>query len=187
MNYNDLPDKELVEKVINKDIVAFKILFDRYSKKIYNLIYYMIYNKEDSEDLTQDTFVKAYTSIKTLKKKERFGNWLYHIAINNCRNYLKKYLKFETVELDLSLPDPKEISVDSIYNDQLQKHLEMALKSLGHKYREVVILHHIKELNLNEISEILKIPVGTIKSRLARAREHLKSILKNYILEGELV
>ena len=189
----DFEDLELVKQAKQGNIAAFEQLFNRYQKRIFNFILRMLQNREDSAELTQDTFVKAYRSLAKLKSDVAFSSWLHQIAINLVRDKLRKH-KLKTDSIDapeetedgtvysIDIPDvtanPREVTVKS----ELQVRIKNAIASLPAQYREVIILYHIEDIDIPEISRILKIPNGTIKSRLSRAREMLKSKLSKYVI-----
>lgn len=189
-------DLGLVQRAKQGDISAFEQLFNQYQKRIYTYILRMIQDKEDSADLTQETFIRAYHSLNTLKANEAFNRWLHRIAVNLVRDRFRKYEPViesidkparndDGMEFKLDIPDwsanPREITLQQ----ELQNKIHIAISSLPKKQREVVILYHVEGLDIEEISQILAVPSGTIKSRLARAREILRIKLHNYIYAKE--
>ncbi|MCX7920184.1 MAG: sigma-70 family RNA polymerase sigma factor [bacterium] len=188
----DSVELELVKRAKKKDINAFEQLFYRYQKRIYNYILGMIRDTELSSELTQDTFLRAYHSLSQLKKEEAFTSWLHRIAINLVRDKLRKHeLNTESIDTpdinesenkySVEIPDwaanPREISLQ----DELNRKIHKAISSLPPSQREVVILYHLEGYDIQEISRMIDAPSGTVKSRLARAREILKQKLINYI------
>ncbi|MDI6782984.1 MAG: sigma-70 family RNA polymerase sigma factor [bacterium] len=188
----DSAELELVRQAKQGNITAFEQLFNRYQKRIYTYIVRMIQNSEDSAELTQDTFIRAYHSLKTLKAEEAFNSWLHRIAINLVRDKLRKFepiiesidkpdVDDNGTEFKFDIPDwsanPRKVTLQQ----ELQKKIQTAIASLPKQQREVVILYHIEGLDISEISHILEIPSGTIKSRLARARDILRVKLKYYV------
>jgi len=189
----DLVEIELVRQAKQKNIAAFEQLFSRYQKRIYNFILRMIQNQDDSAELTQDTFIRAYHSLKTLKTDKAFNSWLHRIAINLVRDKLRKFepiiesidepdVYVNGTEFTFDVPDWSTNPRETTLQQELQKKIQTAIASLPKEQREVVILYHIEGLGISEISEMLEIPSGTIKSRLARAREILRIKLKNYVI-----
>jgi RNA polymerase sigma-70 factor, ECF subfamily len=188
----DAVELELVQRAKEGNIAAFEQLFYRYEKRIYNFILQMLHDKEDSAELTQDTFIRAYHSLRSLKSDNAFSSWLYRIALNLVRDKTRKfepnnisidepYTDQEGIEFKFDLPDwsanPREVTLQS----ELKAKIQTAISSLPKLQREAVILYHIEELGIEEICTILDVPSGTVKSRLARAREILKIKLKTFV------
>ena len=184
---------QLVELARSGDRTAFDRLIVKYQKKIVNLCVRLLGNISDGEDAAQDTFVKAYKNIKQFKGNSRFSTWLYAIAINTCRNSRRTWwskLWKKAVKLDKPLTDSNGDSVNYELSDVttlpskvLTRKRQIALiveaiKKLPEIHRELVILRDFHERSYEEISEITRIPQGTVKSRLARARAALHQEIK---------
>lgn len=169
--------------------------YERLMKKYYNLIqslvYKMIFNKEDVEDLTQEAFIKAFNSLHKFNREFAFSTWLYKIATNNCIDYLRKKklttfsidkeISSEDDDLRFEIPDEEHKPDKRVMNEQRKKIIEQAIDSLPVKYKRVIILRHKEEKDYEEIAEELNIPLGTVKAHLFRARELLNKILKDKI------
>lgn len=179
-------DTYLVKSTLAGDDEAFTSLVDAYNKKIYKLIYYKIPNKEDVEDLTQEVFLKVYRSLKQFDQKRKFSTWIYSIAKNLCIDYLRKK-RLKSVSLDaplfpqedifLEIPDEEHEPELILEKTDQQETIIEAINQLSEEHQLVIKLRHFKSYSYDEISEILDIPVGTIKSRIYRARKKLKDIL----------
>jgi RNA polymerase sigma-70 factor (ECF subfamily) len=152
----------------------------------------MTSNHEDAADLTQETFVKAYQSLKSFKGQSGFYTWVYRIAVNKTINFLKKHRKRKHTSLndvDSNIErDPDFValvSTDTPRRDvkltELQKKLNEALQTLSEKHRLVVVLHDIDGLPHEEIARITKSNVGTVRSRLFYARQQLQAALSDYL------
>jgi RNA polymerase sigma-70 factor (ECF subfamily) len=193
IDISQIDDMALVQRSKQGDLTAFEMLFARYQKRTYNLIYRMVGNEQDAVDLTQEVFVRVYNSINTVKSDSSFAAWIRTVAVNISRDFFRK--RGRTIKAD-SIDEKLNINGDEIdrdiadwsYNPEsmlekkdLQDAVSKAISSLSQQHREVVILHHIEGLDVNEIARDLDIPVGTVKSRLARAREELKRKLGHYI------
>lgn len=169
--------KALVKKAKKGDGEAFVLLVKQYEDVLYRTASRLLNNDEDVADVMQDTIILAYEKLHTLKNDEYFNTWICKILINKCNSLLNKNKNVS--EIDEKLLIQKRA-------DEYQKfELEDALNSLNEIYRLALILYYIVGLNVKEISEFLKEPEGTIKSRLSRA----KSILRNnyYKHEGVMV
>lgn len=185
---NKKNEELLVKQVLKGNRKAFESLVNRYQRTVYHVIFKIVKEKEEAKDLMQETFLKAYSSISTYKSQYRFTTWLYRIAVNNAIDYLRKK-KLATLSLDQKIEtkygklsfEPK----DWTYNPEIELlakkkrfSIEKAIEALPKKYREVILYRHKKERSYQEISEILGIPVGTVKARIFRGRELLKKKLK---------
>ncbi|MEH7239082.1 RNA polymerase sigma factor [Bacillus sp. JJ1562] len=169
--------KALVKKAKKGDGEAFVLLVKQYEDVLYRTAYRLLNNDEDVADAMQDTIISAYEKLHTLKIDEYFNTWICKILINKCNSLLNKNKNVLVIDENLLLQKK---------DDGFQKiELEDALNSLNEVYRLALILYYIVGLNVKEISEFLKEPEGTIKSRLSRA----KSILRNnyYKAEGVMV
>ncbi|MEM5017326.1 sigma-70 family RNA polymerase sigma factor [Metabacillus indicus] len=169
--------KALVKKAKKGDGEAFVLLVRQYEDVLYRTASRLLNNDEDVADAMQDTIISAYEKLHTLKNDEYFNTWICKILINRCNSLLKKN-KGAAVFHDHLLPAEK--------NDGYGKlELEDALNSLNEVYRLALILYYIVGLNVKEISEFLKEPEGTIKSRLSRAKSILRTTY--YKTEGVMV
>lgn len=154
----------------------------------------MIRDKEEVEDLTQEAFIKAFTSLSTFNDEYAFSTWLYKIATNNCIDYIRRK-KLQTFSIDkpvdsgdsdytYELPDHTYKPDQDMIDRQRKKMLEEAINSLPPKYRRVIQLRHTEEREYQEIAEILDLPLGTVKAHIFRAREmlnkYLRKRLRNY-------
>lgn len=140
-----------------------------HSNMVYKIAFLMLKNQEDAEEVYQDTFIKLYEKFRKMKNDEHMKNWLIRVTINNCKMLMRKRKRENLVELDENvLVDDENLNINSIE----------AVKRLPEKYRIVIYLFYYEQYKVSEISRILKISDGTIKSQLSRAREMLKKELK---------
>jgi len=178
-----------VRQALSGDQEAFRKLRHKYHDAIYNLIYRMIREKEEVEDLTQEAFIKAFTSLSSFNEEFAFSTWLYKIATNNCIDYIrrKKLQKFsidkpiESKDSDFSfeLPDSTYEPDKDMIALQRKKLLDEAINALPPKYRRVIRMRHTEEKEYQEIADILGLPLGTVKAHIFRARELLYKYLKD--------
>ncbi len=164
--------------------IAFKEIYDRYSPRIYKFIHNSIKNHDDCMDILQQVFLKMYEGVNKFNEKYKFSTWIYKIAVNSLSNFkrgnkrkLKLLDKYKTIKSHIYQPDFS----DKIYKDQLVQTLNQEINKLSNKYRHPISLLMVAELNINEISNILKTPVRTIKYRIKKAKEILK-----YNIESKL-
>jgi RNA polymerase sigma-70 factor (ECF subfamily) len=184
-------DQDLVARTQGGDPSAFDTLVVRYSPRLYGLVYHMTSNHEDTNDLLQDVFAKAYRSICNFRGKSSFYTWLHSIAVNMTINFLKKRNRRQHPSLNdpdskiendpdfiaaTSNGDPtKEVSVH-----ELQKKLNVAMQKLSHDHRIVVTMFDIQGMPHAEIAKILKISEGTVRSRLFYAHRQLQNSLHEF-------
>lgn len=185
------PDLDLVQRARNGETRAFDQLVEKYTPKLYGLVYHMTSNREDTNDLLQDVFTKAYRSLKRFRGKSSFYTWIYSIATNMTLNFLKKRNRRRTMSLndvDLSIEnDPDFIEATSKSDpvreanlSELQKSLNMAMQQLSVDHRAVVTMFDIQGMPHSEISKILGVSEGTIRSRLFYAHRLLQSHLEDF-------
>ena len=171
-------DKELLARVKVGDTTAFSVLVDRYKVRLFNLIYRMLRNREEAEDILQETFLRVFKEKESYDPTFAFSTWIYTIALNLCRNELKRKKRFKFFGIDL-VKDDRRYAVEGIENRNcLSSTLEKAIASLPVKYRTVFLLREVNQLSYEEMSQSLSIPLGTVKSRVNRARLMLREKLK---------
>jgi len=163
-------DRKIIERVLKGDTEAFNLLIRQWERPIYNFILRMIGDRDEAMDLCQDSFMKAYRELNTLKDRDRFSSWLYRIAHNTCYSRLRKDQGKTFVELE---PETRA-SRTSI---ETRLAVEKALLQLPEDQREAVILKVFQSLKFEEIAAIQDAPVSTVKSRLYMGFEKLRSIL----------
>lgn len=185
-------DRLLVDRFKNGDQSAFDEMVSRYWDRIYGMVNQLLRNTQDAEEVTQDAFIRAHRGLVNFRGDSAFSTWLYQIATNLARNrywYWWRRKRDKSVSFDqpigqdsdMTLADvipakvetPNDITVTQEYVD----HIAAGMEKLGAKHREVLILRNIKNMSYEEIAEVLKISVGTVKSRIARARESLRGKL----------
>ncbi|RMF58082.1 MAG: sigma-70 family RNA polymerase sigma factor [Calditrichaeota bacterium] len=183
---------DLIKKAIKGDETAYKRLLENYRGAIYNLLFKMVRNREETEDLVQEAFIKAFAALPSFNEEYAFSTWLYKIAINNCIDHLrKKKLKTYSInkplqskdgELGREFPDTSMSPDKKILSEERTNIIEAAISELPENYKIAIVLRHTEEKSYEEIAEILNIPLGTVKARIFRAREMLKKKLKGRIL-----
>lgn len=184
-------DKDLVAKAQKGDAAAFDELVVKHTPKLYGLIYHMTSNHEDTNDLLQDVFSKAYRSIKRFRGKSTFYTWIYSIATNMTLNFLKKRNRRKAMSLDdvdLGIENDKDFIEITSKSDpireanihELQKRLNEALLELSEDHRAVVVMYDIQGMPHKEISKVLGVSEGTIRSRLFYAHRQLQNYLEEF-------
>ena len=186
------PDADLVRRAQEGDTRAFDELVMNYSRKLYGLVYNMTSNKEDTHDLLQDIFAKAYRSLRRFRGNSTFYTWIYSIAVNMTLNFLKKRKRragysFDDVDSGIQ-NDPAFIDQAHGANprrqsniNELQKKLNEAMQTLSEDHRSVVTMFDIQGMPHAEISEILGVSEGTVRSRLFYAHKQLQGYLEEFL------
>jgi len=184
------PDDYLIDKVIKGENNAYAELVDRYKQMVYTLAYKIVKNREDAEEVAQDTFVKAYNALNDFKGDSKFSTWLYKIAYYRSLDYLKKNKRrVETTKIDISeeyniasLDD----ALDALEAKDRTEIIKHAIQQLPGEDSVLITLYYFETLSMNEISKVMGISPNTIKVRLFRGRKRLAKILENN-LEKEII
>jgi len=185
-------ESELIHAARGGDLAAYDELVQRCQQRIYATIYHMTSNHEDANDLAQDTFIKAFRSLKSFRGGSSFYTWVYRIAVNKTINFLKQRknrIRMSLNDLDAHVESNPDlvalISQDTPFRDaqlsELQEKLNEALMKLSHEHRLAVVLHDVQGLPHDEIARIMECNVGTVRSRLFYARQQLQGLLADYI------
>jgi len=171
-------DYDLIKRVQNGDMVAFSEIVDKYKNRLMNTIVRMISSQQEAEDVVQETFLRVYQHRDSFDFRHCFSTWLYTIALNLARNELRKRKRFKFFDITDMQGHESEISVEMKLPSNLSKVLEKAIESLPEKYKTAFILRDIQEQPYDEVAKIMSIPLGTVKSRVNRARALLRDKLK---------
>ncbi len=171
-------DHDLFRKVQDGDMVAFREIVNRYKDRLMNVIGRMPLATEEVEDIIQDAFMRAYQHRASFDFKHCFSTWLYTIALNLARNELRKKKKYKFVDIFDMQNQEMETAVDPKLPSTLGPALEVAIGSLPDKYKTAFMLRDIEEMSYDEVARILSVPLGTVKSRVNRARSILRDKLK---------
>ncbi len=181
-------EKMLIKKAKKGDTDAFEQLVTANEKIIYNIIFRIMNNPEDTYDLSQETFIKAYTKIRQFNEKSKFSTWLYRIATNTALDELRKRKGKDTFSIDKTIDgeendiapqhaDESENIEEKILGKETAEIIAQALGELNEDHRVILTLRDMQELSYDDISQVLKITLGTVKSRISRARREMKNIL----------
>ncbi|MCE3008027.1 MAG: sigma-70 family RNA polymerase sigma factor [Bacteroidetes bacterium] len=187
---NKEEDGLLIDRAKQGDEKAYEVLLKKYQKSVYYLIYKMIRNPEDAEDLTQETFAKAFGSLVSFDPKFAFSTWLFKIGSNSAIDFIRRK-KMQTLSINqggandetgnpvLQLKDGNLVPDEKLLKQQRKEYLQVAIGQLPTRYRQLVILRYFEELSYEEVALELQIPLGTVKAQLHRARELLYGALNN--------
>jgi len=188
-------DIAVIERIKSGSADDFKYLQKKYQRLITSLIRKMIRNDDDVADLVQDSFIKAFTAIHTYQSDYAFSAWLYRIASNTCIDVLpKRRLQAFSIDKPIStddgeyhfeIPDSSYLADTPMIDSERKKVLDAALDTLSPKYRRIIKMRHEEEMDYQEIAIALKLPLGTVKAHLFRARKALYNYLKKHTVHFE--
>ena len=184
-----MTENEIISRCKDGDRDAFNALMETYQKQVFNIAYGMLSDYEDASDAAQEIFIKVYKSISSFKGQSSFTTWLYVICRNVCNDILRKRQK-RGFELSIYNSDDEQNPVGELKSDEptplervemneRQAAVQSAINELKPEYKEVLVYADMNELSYEEISKILKCPVGTVRSRLNRARSALRKKLSD--------
>jgi RNA polymerase sigma-70 factor (ECF subfamily) len=187
---NPLSDEILIEKFQNGDNYAFDQLVRRYKDPLLNFVFRFVGDLIDSEDIVQDTFYRVYKNKHYYKNVAKFSTWIYTIAGNLAKTELRRRKRRKLFSIHRDTPDEKEWDLPDIESNPekevntlvTEKIIQNAINNLPNKFREVVVLRDIEGFSYEEISAIIHVPLGTVKSRVNRARLRLQEDL-NFLIE----
>jgi RNA polymerase sigma-70 factor (ECF subfamily) len=171
----NLSDEEVVKQVQESNQELYAIIIDRYQAKLIRYVFNLIKDKDKAEDVVQETFIRAYVNLNIFNAKNKFSSWIYQIAHNQTINHIKKHQR------EVPLPD----EFDSQSEEDLQKNFEQkevgkrvnfCLEKIPLLYREPLYLYFLEEKSYQEISDILRMPMGTVATRINRAKKIYKEI-----------
>lgn len=174
-------DAELVQRCLAGEERAYGLLLKKYKRPVFSLVYRMVRQREEAEELASEAFFKAFRALATFDPGKPFSSWIFKIASNLSIDWLRRR-KMETASLDdadavWELPDGRPTAEEALERAQTMQVVEEAIGKLAPDYRVVVLLRHKEERSYEEIADILGLPLGTVKIRLFRAREELKKRL----------
>lgn len=171
-------DYELMRAIQKGDMMAFNSMVDRYKDRLMNVIGRMLSSAEEAEDIVQETFVRVYQHRQSFNFQHCFSTWIYTIALNLARNELRKRKKFKFFDITEMQGSEVEFAVEAKLPSRLPQALDAAIKALPEKYRTAFILRDVQEMPYDEVAKVLSVPLGTVKSRVNRARVMLRDMLQ---------
>jgi RNA polymerase sigma-70 factor (ECF subfamily) len=182
-----ISDEDLIEKFQRGDIYAYELIVKRYKDQLLNFVYRFLGNHEEAEDVVQETFLRVYRNRHAYQRVAKFSTWIYTIAGNLARTELRRRNRRRIFSLSSMGVEDKEYEIsDDVLSPERHTNtvlseeiIQKEINKLSPKFREVIILRDIQELSYEEISKIIRVPIGTVKSRVNRARLRLQSRLKH--------
>jgi len=193
------PDDLLIERIKQGDTVAYNDMVTRYWDRIYARVHQLLKNRQDAEEVTQDAFIRAHRGLENFRGDASFSTWLYQIATNLAHNrywYWFRRKRDQSMSLDQPLTDEGDLTLENVMPCEGESPAEATLtrefvdrvsecmSGLNEKHREVLILRNVKNLSYEDIATQLDISVGTVKSRIARARESLRDLMGTDFHDG---
>ncbi len=182
-----LTDEELIKRFQKGDVWAFEEIVRRYRDRLTNFVYRYVNDRREAEDLVQDTFLKLYQNKHAYKEIAKFSTWIYTIAANLAKTLLRKrktrklmfFSHLGPEDKDLDLPSKDRTTQEILESEHGEKIIQQAISKLPEHFRIAIILRDVQELSYEEISNIIGKPIGTVKSRINRARLRLQKELEN--------
>jgi len=183
LNLDD--DFTLIKRFNEGDELAFKKLVNKHKEKVRNLVYLTVGNSNSIDDISQDVFITVYKSVGKFRFDAQFTTWLYKVTINKCKDHLRK-VKLRSIFMPIN-DDEEELPASAEFNtnSDVSEIVQNAIRKLPDKLRIPLVLREIQEMSYQEIADSMQSEIGTVKSRIFRARENLKTYLKPY--EKELI
>jgi RNA polymerase sigma-70 factor (ECF subfamily) len=183
-------DISLVKRCQGGDLAAYELLVGRYRQRVFNVVYGIVHNVEDANDLCQETFVKAWRSLGRFKGESAFYTWLYRIATNLGIDHLRRRAKQESVSFDDAIKSEDDAEPEMMASKialpsketertELRAAIEAAIAQLSPEHRAVIMLKEFEGLAYKEIAKVVGCSLGTVMSRLFYARQHLQKLLKD--------
>jgi RNA polymerase sigma-70 factor (ECF subfamily) len=172
-------DADIVRRVRDGDVDAYRLLVDRHYRRCLRFAARMLGNRVDAEDAVQDTFIRAYRFLDRYEERNRFGSWLMHILVNECRAMLdrERHARHSVVGFDVVPDIPAGDESENGSRRDLATDLNAALARLEPKHREAIILKYANDLTYEDMAEVTGLRVSALKMRVKRAREHLEALL----------
>jgi RNA polymerase sigma-70 factor, ECF subfamily len=191
MNLDAEEERKLVERLQRRDEAAFNFFVRTYQDRVFAIVYRMLNNRAEAEDLSQEVFITVFRSIDSFRGDARLSTWLYRVAVNHCKNRVK-YLDRRVRKGHGDIDDASEIEVskggpvnarmdrpdEATEGTQLEKKIHVALASLEEEHRTLIVLRDLEGMSYEEIVGITGLPEGTVKSRLHRARAALREAIE---------
>ncbi|TCP57861.1 RNA polymerase sigma (SigW) subunit [Tumebacillus sp. BK434] len=184
----ELIEQRIVKRAQKGDRLAFAELVELYKDKLFNLGYRMLGNPQEAEDIAQEAFLRAYAHLNKYNANHKFSTWIYRIATNLCIDRIRKKKADYSLDAEVDgieggdmysrLKAPGDTPEQEAVRNEARQEVQAAIEALPDNYRTAVILKYMHDLSLQEISEILEVPVSTVKTRIHRGREALRACLR---------
>ena len=189
-------DDELIRRTLEVDVDSFSVLVERHKDFVYTMTVRILKNEQLAEEIAQDSFLRAYKSLKTFRHESKFSTWLYRICYNLSLNALAKENRSWTLFSDMDIEETKNIQYFSgetesplrfADNRDLSNIVRECIDELPTKYGSILSMYHLSQLKYEEISIVTGLPIGTVKSYLYRGRNLLKNLINDRFDKSELI
>jgi RNA polymerase sigma-70 factor, ECF subfamily len=175
----NISDEELAIKIRKENKELYSEIVNRYGDKLMRYANYLIYNQEKAADVVQESFIKAYVNLNGFNVKKKFSSWIYRIVHNEAMNAVKKYRKESPINEDMDWSS--KINLEEEFDKkQIQEMAQKCLKEMPIKYSEPLELFFIEDYSYGDISDILRLPMGTVATRINRAKAIMKKICQKH-------
>ena len=177
-------DNFYIDKVLSGQTNNYSYLVEKYKDIVFSIALKVLRNREDAEEMAQESFIKAYKSLHKFKRKSKFSTWLYRITYNNCISEVRKK-KLHTISTDdVQIPDaPDEMNLDGIPEENRVKYIKAALEKLPESEYTLTLLYYFEDKSVEEIAQISKMTESNVKVKLFRARKKLYAVLNDMLKE----
>lgn len=185
-------ERNLVDRILAGDGDAFARFIDKYKALVVHIVYRLVLNLDDRDDICQEVFMKIYRSLAGFRFESKVSTWVARVAYNTCMNHLDKKRELLVDEFRPDLGTLDDLSGDADRPDEVAEEVDVSLRlraeieRLPAAYRTILTLYHLEEMSYNEIGEVMNLPEGTVKSHLFRARKHLKARLLSHYRREDL-
>ena len=188
MVVDGISDAECVRRLQHGETEAFEILVRRHEKTIFNLVYRMLGDYDEAAEISQEVFLSAFRAVGQFRGEANFSTWLYRIALNHAstrrRSLGTRQQRMLPIESANPLSDPEPGPPEILEKQEIRERVQLALNQLDPEDAAVILLRDLQDVPYDEVARMLEIPVGTVKSRLHRARQALKLRLASYFCAG---
>ncbi|MCC9607440.1 sigma-70 family RNA polymerase sigma factor [Blastopirellula sp. JC732] len=185
-----MDDSQLIEQILSGDTASYAQLVRKYQDRLFNTLLHFLGSREDAEDVVQESFVQAYLKLATFQGNSLFYTWLYRIAFNVAVSHRRRRKPVYSVDLGREIAGCEPVDGAGSPEQRLQRHenveqVRAALETLSEEHRVVLVLREMEGLEYDQIAEVLNTPIGTVRSRLHRARAQLRDHLHFLIPEDQ--
>lgn len=174
-DFKNISDEQLVIKVRKENKEFYAEIVNRYQNKLMRYATYLINNEEKAADVVQEGFIKAYVNLNGFNTNKKFSSWIYRIVHNEAMNAVKKHHKESPIEKDMDLSSNVNLE-EEFDKKQIQEMAQKCLNNIPIKYSEPLVLHFMEDYSYEDISDILRLPMGTVAIRISRAKALMKKI-----------
>ncbi len=178
-----LSDEVLVEKVRKEDQELYREVVMRYQDKLLRYAHFLLHNREEAIDVVQEAFIKAFVNLNSFDKSKKFSSWIYRIVHNECINQIKKrrnHVSLEENNWVSDMEDKKADVVEKFTRKETEEILKRCLEKLPLNYKEALMFFYLEDRSYDEISDILRVPTGTVGTNINRGKKMMKEVCKEY-------